>query len=381
MKIAILTQPLKTNYGGILQAFALQNILSRRGHHVTIINRRHNWEAGAKLSARVLLYRIGSLAKTILRKYILRQKEYILMNPFSPDFHSRMNEQDSLLFVKRYINLSPKIFTSERLKTYIISNNFEAYVVGSDQVWRPCYSPCITDFFLKEVPLSPKTIKIAYAASFGTNIWEFSQEETIECNSLVKEFDIVSVRERGGLQLCKEYLGVEAIHLLDPTMLLDVEDYIDLIKGAKTEKVQGNLFCYILDESPDAESLISLMQTEDGYTPYYAGLDQIKYNVSVEQWLRNIYDAALVLTDSFHACVFSILFKKPFVVLRNQARGTARLDSLLEMFGLENCAVESYSEYIQKRGSMIKEYDAERIYSILVDWRKKSSEFFKSVGL
>lgn len=380
MKIAILTQPLKTNYGGILQAYALQTILSRSGHSVTVINRRHKWEVGEKMSLFVLLLRMASFIKTIVRKWILRRRGYVLMSPFSPDYHSRLTEQDPLPFVRRHINLSRKIFTSEALNEYLKHKEFDAYVVGSDQVWRPCYSPCITDFFLKEVPLSPTVLRIAYAASFGTDVWEFSEEETTECAALARDFDAISVREQSGIQMCKKYLGVEAVHLLDPTLLLDVEDYISLIERADTKRNSGNLFCYILDENPDADKILSSLQN-DGYRPYYAGLDPMKYNISVEQWLRNFYDAALIVTDSFHACVFSILFKKPFVVLRNEDRGTARLDSLLGIFGLEDCAVESYNEYVERRDLIAKAYDNDRVAEVLDDWRGKTNDFLKSVGL
>lgn len=380
MKIAILTQPQKTNYGGILQAYALQTVLSRRGHSVTVINRRYNWEAAEKLSFRLLLLRIASFIKTIVRKYIFRQNGYVLMNPFSLDYHSRVNERDPLPFVRKHINLSRKIFTAEGLNMYIKRNAFDAFVVGSDQVWRPCYSPNITDFFLKEVSLSSKALRIAYAASFGTDIWEFSQEETIECASLAKAFDAISVREQSGVQLCKDYLGVDAIQLLDPTMLLDTKDYISLVKKADTKKNSGDLFCYILDENSDMEKIISHLKN-DGYRPYYTGLDPIKYNVSVEQWLRNICDARIIVTDSFHACVFSILFKKPFVVLRNKDRGTTRLDSLLRTFGLEDYAVESYNEYIKRRDSIATKYDVDKVTIVLNKWRGKTDDFLKSVGV
>ena len=162
-------------------------------------------------------------------------------------------------------------------------------------------------------------------------------------------------------------------------MLLNFEDYVDLIEKANTKNL-GNLFCYILDENQDAEKIISFLQN-DGYIPCYAGLDSVKYSVSVEQWLRNFYDATLIVTDSFHACVFSILFGKPFVVLRNKVRGTARLDSLLKMFSLEVCAIESFNEFIERREVIIKEYDVDRVSAVLNEWREKTSDFFKSAGL
>lgn len=380
MKIAILTQPLWTNYGGILQAYALQTILKRMGHQVVVVNRDFYWDGGSKLSVKSLIVRVGSFIKTFIRIYVLRKEGYILMNPLSPYYHSKRSNIDPLPFVRKYINQSLDIRTSAKLHKYFKQQKFDLYVVGSDQVWRPCYSPCITDFFLKEVPSDPKAIKISYAASFGTDVWEYSVEDTKKCSELLKSFDAISVREASGIKLCKDYLGVNAIHVLDPTMLLEVEEYIRLIQRAKTQVSAGDVFCYVLDQNPEVEHIISSIE-QDGYKSFYAGLDPNKHKLSVEQWLRSFYDAKFVVTDSFHACVFSILFGKPFVVIKNKERGTTRLDSLLEMFHLNYCVVESYPEYVQRRKDLWESYDVKETRWILQIWREKSNNFFRSVDL
>ena len=97
--------------------------------------------------------------------------------------------------------------------------HFDAFVVGSDQVWRPRYNAYIPNLFL-DFTEGMSVKRIAYAASFGTDQWEFSAEQTTISSFLAKKFDIVSVREASGIQLCKQNLGVDAIQVLDPSLLL-----------------------------------------------------------------------------------------------------------------------------------------------------------------
>lgn len=380
MKIAILTQPLWTNYGGILQAYALQTILKRMGHQVVVVNRDFYWDGGSKLSVKSLIVRVGSFIKTFIRIYVLRKEGYILMNPLSPYYHSKRSNIDPLPFVRKYINQSRDIRTSKKLHKYFKQQKFDAYIVGSDQVWRPCYSPCITDYFLKQVPSDSKAIKISYAASFGVDYWEFSDEETDICASLALKFDAISVREQSGVQLCKKYLGVDAVHLLDPTMLLTVDDYLHLIENTKVYQSDGNMFCYILDENPEIEHIISSLEQEN-FTSYRATLNQSKYNISVEQWLKSFYDAELVITDSFHACVFSIIFKKPFIVWANRERGFARLKSLLEIFEMQNRLIFSIADFIDRKNTLLNNKDFKNLELIFQERVKDSYDFFRSVGV
>ena len=305
------------------------------------------------------------------------------MSPFSPSYHNNWSGYDILPFVKQNIKQTKEIRSSKALRDYFKKNEFDCYVVGSDQVWRPCYSPCITDFFLKELPLDRNVIKLAYAASFGTDEWEFSDEETKECAALSKLFDAVSVREKSGVKLCKEYLEIEAEHLLDPTMLIDKEDYINLFKRTKAQKSERSLFCYILDHNQEVDQMISFMK-EDGYIPYLVSCGACPtkdnprpYQLTVEEWLQGIYDAEMVLTDSFHACVFSIIFKKPFVVVGNKNRGNARFDSLLNMFDLQKRWIESYDLFNHMYNLLKDNSDLIVANNILNDYRQNSIRFFE----
>ena len=374
MKIAILTQPLRTNYGGILQAYALQTVLQRMGHEVVVINREYQDYPSIKL----LCLRLGAILKSLIRRYILGKKEYIIMNPLSSLFRTKWDGYIVQPFVKKKICRSPEIRNSESMRRYFARQKFDCYIVGSDQVWRPCYSPCIADYFLKDVPSSADVLKIAYAASFGTDQWEFSDEETSEYSKLAKLFDFISVREKSGVRLCHEFLSVDAQHVLDPTMLLGAQDYIHLIENANIPESTSNLFCYILDPNSESEKIIKSLE-RDGYKVTYAMLtaNPTKSNprpcqMSVEEWLRGIYSAELVVTDSFHACVFSIIFKKPFVALGNPQRGNTRFDSLLETFGLRGRLILNYSSFVENNALLKTSCDLLELDSILQELRQQS---------
>ena len=113
---------------------------------------------------------------------------------------------------------------SGRIQWHRCRYEYDAYVVGSDQVWRPNYNPFMKAMFLG-ITEREDVKRIAYAASFGTSKWEFSPQMTSECAVLAKKFDMITVREKSGVDLCREYFGVEATWVLDPTMLLNREDY------------------------------------------------------------------------------------------------------------------------------------------------------------
>jgi Polysaccharide pyruvyl transferase. len=233
---------------------------------------------------------------------------------------------------------------------------FDAIIVGSDQIWRPCLNENIENSYLA-FATNWNIKRVAYATSFGTNEWEYTKEETSLCRYLVSLFNDVSVREDSGIELCKEYLGVNAIHVLDPTMLLGSDTYINLFKNSNTQLNKGNLFSYVLDPKEEINSFISKLSKNEGLIHFMvnsrveekdAPLNE-KIQPPVEQWLRGFYDANLVVTDSFHACVFAMIFKKPFVVFKNIGRGCARFDSLLKMFDQEYRVIEKYDDYVDRK--------------------------------
>lgn len=335
MRIGILTLPLHTNYGGILQAYALQTALKRLGHNATLIDRSLD-----KLS--VLGYIKHYIYKALT--FIPFQKRFIKYWSAPKDI-TREVRKETNYFINKYLIFTEK-FNNNNIKG-LNKCSFEAYIVGSDQVWRRAYCPNLPNFYL-DFTKNDNVKRISYAASFGIDYWDYKKHETQLCSSLLKKFDAVSVRESSAIGICKNYLGCNAIQVLDPTLLLSASDYEYLAKQEQEPKSEGNLFCYILDKDSKKQSLINKVSADCGLTSFEVmpKLKLTKENAkkhlsdcifpSVAKWLRAFMDAEMVVTDSFHGCVFSIIFNKPFWVVGNKERGQARFSSLLSLFKLED---------------------------------------------
>ncbi|BEG97879.1 polysaccharide pyruvyl transferase family protein [Bacteroides sedimenti] len=377
MKIGILTQPLQTNYGGLLQAYALQTVLKRMGYKAWTINRPYK-----KVS---LLRRIFSYLKRMIFS-AFKTKSYII-RVWPTDKESKLIAQNTNRFIKENIQVTEPIYSLNNfssLKKY----EFDAYIVGSDQVWRPSYSPNISNYFLDFLTEKDKVKRIAYAASFGVDNWEFNDIQTSLCAALAKKFDAISVREDSAKDLCKDYFGVKAELVLDPTMLCTKDDYIELIKKDSTPASKGTLMTYILDRSHEKEEIISKVAKEFDLLPFstlpqskYAevGAKNIKHCIfpPVTEWLRGFLDASYVVTDSFHGTVFSIIFNKPFITIGNSERGITRFTSLLNMFGLEDRLISFPSELTKEL--MHKNIDYIRIEELLKNKRTSSLNFLSKV--
>lgn len=340
MKIGIITQPMAANYGCNLQAYALQVTLERLGHEVRILDR---WSERNNEGIYVLiLKRMIRFAKDTL-KFILRKSIYHTIEESDRAYYW----QHFLCFQREYLHLTDKFRSSAEIKAYTDNCHFDAYVVGSDQVWRPAYNlgEKLYDMYLAFAK-DQDVKRISYAASFGVDNWEYTKEQTNRCSELIKRFDAVSVREKSGVDLCKNSLGVKAINVLDPTMLLDVKDYNFLIERKLQGKTEGELFCYILDSSPAMLGAMDFVEKISGLKRFTCLplVPENTYDVfdkagsilpSPEEWLRCFRDAKMVLVDSFHGMVFSIIYNKPFWVVGNPKRGMTRFKSLLSLFGLE----------------------------------------------
>lgn len=373
MRIGILTLPLHTNYGGILQAYALQTILEKLGHQVIVLDtsQKHKipaiWKFPFCLIKRIVLKLTGKQKIIFVERYWNHQRKVITQN-ITP-------------FIMKYIHRKEILSFSE-----LNENDYDAFVVGSDQVWRTLYfcpmwhGQTIDNAYLsfaKEWNIK----RVAYAASFGTDYWEYSTGETSECKECVEKFDAVSTREDCGVQLCKKYFDVEAKCVLDPTMLLSSKDYISLIEQSKTPKSKGSLLVYVLDETENSKSIVAEISKIKHLVPFSVN-NPYEYNeqkplkkrikISVETWLRGFYDAEFIITDSFHACVFSILFQKQFVVIGNKSRGLARIESLFKRLGIENRFVEE-----NKGVKAMENIDYNKVFQRYDELKKESLAFLK----
>lgn len=376
MRIGILTLPLHTNYGGILQAYALQTVLEQMGHNVIILDKspfQHlpYWKMPF------------SYSKRILEKFILSPQKNIQI--FSEHWHNKtypIISQHTQKFIDNYIHRK-EVNSLSKLK----ESDFDALIVGSDQVWRPRYFTFmhsnIKNAFLYFAKDWKNIKRIAYAPSFGTDIWEYTKTQTKICNSLLKKFDAISVRESSAISLCKKYLSSNAILVLDPTLLLNIENYNQLINVAQVKQNTNMLLQYILDEDETKTELINsiaqkmklnIIRVNSKTENPTAKLEE-RIQPSVEQWLCGFQDADFVFTDSFHACVFSIIYNKPFIVYGNKERGYTRFISLLSLFGLENRLVTNKQQALKAINMPI---DWKQVNQLRQEMQKNSISFLQS---
>lgn len=260
---------------------------------------------------------------------------------------------------------------------------FDAFVVGSDQVWRPkyfnnTYNTTINNAFLKFI--NKENIKrYAYAASFGTAECEYSPKEIVECSKLLKKFDAISSRELAGVKLLKHIFKIEACLVIDPTMLLSKEDYIKIVQSKDIPKSKGELLIYAINFNNDFKILTEIVAQKKGYKPFninnneYNNTTQIK--PCIETWIQGFIDAKFVITDSFHACVFSILFNKPFIVLGNKETGLSRYETLLSEFNLTDRLIYKIEDYNEN----ITEIDPTKINNKLIELRRNSLLFLEKI--
>ena len=327
MRIGIVTQPLKANYGGILQNFALQQVLKNMGHEPITID--------YVLEISRVRYCVSTL-KTIILKIMGRKREFINF----PRFYIRHKCVD--VFIQKHVSVTRRV--SKYHKKLIDEYHLDAIIVGSDQVWRPLYSPFIHNMFL-DFTSGMAIRRLAYAASFGVDNMEYSDKQLKRCSKLLKEFDGLSVREASGVSLCRDYFGVDALHVLDPTLLNDKEIYEKLCQNVPKNSSKF-LASYVLDISEEKkiyiESIAKQLELEINYFTADEG-----FSLTIEEWLAMFRDASFIITDSFHGTIFSIIFNKPFFSLTNEVRGNSRFESLLSMLGLErrlNASFESVGD-------------------------------------
>lgn len=332
MRIGIVTLCLHANYGGILQAYALAEVLRRMGHDAVQLQPYPYYRLLHSPLVMPLVW-----CKRAYRRYLGGEDDLPIFS--HPTALIRRNTDR---FIRKHI---PMKYIKEAEWDAALAAEFDAIVVGSDQVWRPEYAQPLNRHFADFAAGSSARI-VSYAASFGTDKPTISAEKADELAPLVRRYAAVSVREASAVDICRRLFGVEATHVVDPTMLLNRADYEAL--AAKAPLSPGNLMTYVLDESPATEAFIARLAQAKGLSPFRSNsrYDDWTAPISqrrqppVENWLRGFCDAKLVVTDSFHACVFSILFNVPFICIGNATRGMSRFHSLLSMFGLTDRLVD-----------------------------------------
>lgn len=324
MKIGILTFHWANNYGAVILTYALLSKLKELGHEAYIIDRR-------------MVY------KGILRK---------LYHKFSYEhfFSWRKFWKDADAFLQP----KTKTYTShDELVKKFYKENFDAVIVGSDQVWR--WKLIGLNYFFDFIT-DNKTKRYSYAASFGLNEWHGTEEDRNAISELLKKFNRISVREESGVKICKETFGVDAELVLDPTLLHTGCFYEQTLLKSHNRQQSGKVVSYILGKNNKKQvkeiaewaKSINLKHNELFWTgiehPSLIGKSEFHAtHVTPTEWLNEIRNAEYIITNSFHATVFSILFQKQFVVLTHIGGGNNRIETLFNSLGIKNRCVADTS--------------------------------------
>ncbi|MEY0453070.1 polysaccharide pyruvyl transferase family protein [Proteus terrae] len=350
------------NYGAVLQAAALAFYLKNKGYKVEHIDLRPVLKKNNTLNKAKQYFKNSYIYRFIKRN----QLKYLCINPeVFEEFRIDWIERTNAIYTN----------SSELSKT-----NFDAIIVGSDQVWRPSYTKDQKFTYFLDF-CDDQVRKISYAASFGVDSWStLGSDSDSKVKNLLNEFDHISVREDSGVDVCSNNFDVEATHVLDPTLLVG-KDFFEMLLGDKVNGVKCNskkFVYYKLDTDHEFNSLIRKIEDETKITSeniyHYNEDNNYKYN-TVYEWVSKIKDSEFIITDSFHCVCLSIIYNKPFIIIANEGRGLTRLKSLLTMLDINMKICHTNSDVYD----MIKNKQYNLDYSIvnlkLDELRNKSASF------
>lgn len=371
-KIGILTsaQSFGDNYGAVLQAYALSKVLASKGYEPNIIKYKVDGEYvnhGAPIAER--------LKNTLFNSEMsFHAKKTLVLNKLTKkSVNSVFGE-----FTDKYLNF----YNEEFIGFDELNENppaFPAFITGSDQVWNPVIHGNKNDpgYFLDFVPAGAK--RISYAPSIGVDKISAECEETL--GSFLEKFDALSIREKSGAEIIKKCCGIDVPVMLDPTLLLTSADWDEIAQ--KPENLpEKYIFCYKFGKSETMDKTIKRISKKYGLPVVAApSSPEVKfkadYSIGPAQFLSAIKNATLVCADSFHATVFSVLYKKPFLIFPRHAAGgninmNSRMENILETLGLEDRYVHENSEYNEKG---LFEISFETAEAVLKEKRAESNSF------
>ena len=314
------------NYGQLLQCFALLKFLKQNGYDPFLIKFKRV-RIRSKLPKRIL---IG------IKMFMKNPKEFLKTIRF---LKQQLDSEKKYVFIDRkfsqfrekYIPSTKAVYTETEL--FINPPLADVYICGSDQIWSGG-SPTM---FLQFVPKNKK--RIAYAASFGGS----KPANLDEVSIFLKTFDYVSLREKSGVELCKQ-LGCATAELVpDPTLLLAPNTYRDMIMDVQVGDEKYLLLYLLGNEIPiSVDSIFAFAKSNNLKIKYVASQGRIddypKISPTIEEWIGLIDNATYVITNSFHGTVFCMLLNTPFLVIPLsglRSKMNVRINDLLEKYGMK----------------------------------------------
>ena len=299
-KIGILTFNRAINYGAVLQAYALKKSIEKYAP-CNIIN--YETIYGKRDSCLSL--------KNLIKKIIFRKKY--------KRFYDFINN-----------NSTDRIYDNQT-RASILENNFGKIIVGSDQVWNYTCSGEYPTFLLDFIENDSNIDCYSYAASFGVSS---IPNEHFNCyNEHIKKFKNISVREETGKNILKEQFSIDSEVVLDPTLLLDKDEWIKNLNLKKTNKKY--ILTYFLDDDNDFKEIAKAVSKKTGL-PIYNITTSIKSqfgdktirNAGPKEWVEYFYNAEFIVTSSFHGTAFAINFNKQFYTYAKNNRSSRIVDLL-----------------------------------------------------
>lgn len=351
MKIGIVTfvKTLTCNYGAELQAFALQYKLNSLGYDAEVVNLIRTKPSNSRFSETVKKAILTRFTKKnpieaiygicLLIKSVIKEKYYNKKYEFQNAEKKKMYAQ----FFEKKIKHSKKEYSCESIYTEELPYNI--YIAGSDQIWN--YNNCDRiDVFFLMFANKINTKRISYAASFSVS--SIPDEYKEQYKKWINNIEYISVRENEGVKIVKELTGRDACHVCDPTLLLSKKDWENAFKNEGSIVINNKyVFIYTMSRSDTIFKIakdiakrlgnIDIIHVPLLYTPNTNdGITRLN-NVSPPQWINLLKNAEYVMTDSFHATLFSINFNRPFSVIQNPMSNlNSRINTILSKFGLLN---------------------------------------------
>ena len=367
--VAIITLIGYFNYGNRLQNYALQEIIKEFGFSVETIKVIHEKDNIKIKKVKILNQILNIHLKELFNK--LHNKLWIYMNKkemvISIDLRNK---------VFKHFTLDNIIETN-----FIISNNnipenlsncYDYFITGSDQVWNPNYNFGSSIYFLT---FAEKYKRISYAPSFGVS--EIEPEFIENYKEWISGMQKLSVRENDGAKIIKELTGRDALVLVDPTLLLTKEKWLSIAKEANNKPKENYLLTYFLGGVPDNyKKQIRTIIKENKLKVINLGdiREKETYRTGPSEFIDYINSCSFFCTDSFHGTVFSILLEKPFIVYKRigSASMYSRINTLLDKFDLNSRKAENISL------EDIFEIDFSHVPPILEAERKKALDYLKN---
>lgn len=363
-KVYIITLHRVKNYGSVLQAYALQEILKDKGCQVTVLDyfpyRCTNRGLLKKLKYKSPKFRFSLL---LLAAKILIYPSYIKKNIVFANY------------LKKYINLSKQQFSLSEEACGIFDDG-DIYCTGSDQVWNSYFNDGIDRALFLDF-VSKDKLCFSYAASIGLS--SLPETEVNETAQLLEKYEFISVRENKGVEIL-EKMGIHSIQVLDPTLLFTKDRWNKYASNKYAN--EKYVLTYNLHHDPEidryAQAIARILKLKVYNVSYnwhdFIRKGQLKWCPSVEEFLGLIRDAQYVIADSFHAVAFSVIFEKQFVSICPEI-ASSRITSLLDVLGLKDRLEYKYTNI----SNMLTSIDYDKVLERLHQERIKSISYINSV--